>query len=45
MSAYENAYNTFVYLIKKGAHIKYPCYEVANYLKFDNIVNFINKSN
>lgn len=45
ISAYENAYSTFVYLIKKGALVKYPCYEVAEYLKFDNIVNFINKLN
>lgn len=45
ISAYENAYSTFVYLIGKGALVKYPCYEVADYLKFNNIMNFINKSN
>ena len=40
-SACENAYITFVYLVEKGAQIKDPCFAVAKYLKFDNIVNFI----
>ena len=44
-SAYENAYDIFLYLVEKGAQIKYPCYEVAKYLQFDNIVKFIEQKN
>ena len=43
--AYEKAYDTFIYLVNKGAQIQCPCYEVAKYLKFDDIAKYIQLHN